>query len=212
MFENMSTSRATSPYAAALGPRLHELHPVLQQYFSGVPAGHVGIGEGEFTRAGTPRRRLWPFLRPLEARGVAFAGWGTHVPFHVENRVTDGVAHGVREFRLSARTFTMLDEVRHAGGARVTDTLGRGGVIAAVFDTHVQDGILLLRSVSVGLRLGPIRIRAPWFFRPTITVRERFDDEVGRQHVEARITAPIIGRVYEYAGWFDYRIVAEEKS
>ena len=49
-----------SPYQAALGERLHELHPSLRRYFSAIPEGCIGIGEGVFAEFGTPRRTGHP--------------------------------------------------------------------------------------------------------------------------------------------------------
>ncbi len=37
---------------------------------------------------------------------------------------------------------------------------------------------------------------------------ERFDDSVGRQHVQLTLEHRLFGRLYEYSGHFDYEIEA----
>lgn len=201
-----------SPYARALGERIELLHPVLRQYFAGVPADAVGVGEGVFHRVGTPRRVLWPLLRLLERRGVVVACWEQQVPFRVENRTIAGRAIGEREFRLPGGTWTMRDAVAATPRGRVVDELGEPGLVAACFDLDVRDGQLRMRSRAVGVRLGRLRLRLPRLLAPVVELTERFDDETRRQCVALTITAPLIGRVYEYDGDFTYRIDAPDPA
>ncbi|WP_341974028.1 DUF4166 domain-containing protein [Microbacterium sp. LWO13-1.2] len=195
-----------SPYARALGDRIHELHPALRTYFQAIPDGSVGVGEGVLHRIGTPRRWLWPFLRPLERLGVIVACWENDVPFRVENRTIASRAIGERAFHLARGSWTMRDAVALTRHGRVVDELGEPGLIAACFDVDVRDGSLILTSRAVGIRLGRLRIRLPRPLSPAIRLTERFDDVLGRQIVELTVTAPVIGRVYEYSGDFTYSI------
>lgn len=203
------TAIPQSPYRRAIGAREADLHPRLRLYFSAIPAGYVGVGEGVFTRAGTPRRWLWPFLRPLEKRGVLFAGWERDVPFRVLNRTIAFRAIAEREFHRPSGTWIMQDAVALGRYGRIVDELGEPGTIAASFDVDVHDGALLLTSVRVGVRWRRLRVRLPRPLSPTVRLRERFDDERAQQHVTLTVDAPLIGRVYEYEGWFDYRIEKE---
>lgn len=195
-----------SPYARALGDRIHELHPALRTYFQAIPDGSVGVGEGVLHRIGTPRRWLWPFLRPLERRGVIVACWENDVPFRVENRTIASRAIGERAFHIARGSWTMRDAVALTRHGRVVDELGEPGLIAACFDVDVHDGSLILTSRAVGIRLRRLRIRLPRLLSPVIRLTERFDDVLGRQIVELTVTAPVIGRVYEYSGDFTYSI------
>lgn len=195
-----------SPYARALGDRIHELHPVLRTYFTAIPDGSVGVGEGVLHRIGTPRRWLWPILSLLEHRGVIVACWESDVPFRVENRTIASRAIGEREFHLPGGSWTMRDAVALTRHGRVVDELGEPGLISACFDVDVQGGALALTSRAVGIRLGRLRIRVPRPLSPVVRLIERFDDMAGRQHVDLTITAPVIGRIYEYSGDFTYRI------
>ncbi|MGW9159385.1 MULTISPECIES: DUF4166 domain-containing protein [unclassified Microbacterium] len=195
-----------SPYARALGDRLDDLHPRLRAYFSAVPDGAVGIGEGVFHVVGTPRRWLWPLLRILERRGVVAAAWERDVPFRVENRTIASRAIGERTFHFARGPWVMHDAVALTRHGRVVDELGEPGLVAACFDVEVHDGALRLTSRAVGMRLGRLRIRIPRLISPVVRLTERFDDDIDRQQVALTIDAPLIGRVYEYRGDFEYRV------
>lgn len=87
-------SPAQSPFEAVLGDRFGQLHPTLQEYFSAIPAGGAGIGDGVFDTVGTPRRWLHPVLRLFVPKDVLFGVWERDVPFTVINTpVIDGELH-----------------------------------------------------------------------------------------------------------------------
>lgn len=198
-----------SPYLEALGERRSDLHPGLGEYFSAVPGGSVGIGEGVFERVGTPRRWLWPLYRMLQARAALIAGWEQDVPFTVHNRTLAGRAVGERTLQLHSGAWTMKDVVSPAPGGRVVDRIGEPSALSAVFDVRVDDGALALCSRAVGIRLGRLRARIPGVIAPVIRLRESHDESTGRQRVELTADLPVIGRVYEYRGTFTYRIEQE---
>ena len=195
-----------SPYSRILGERLNALHPRLRDYFSPLPHGHVGVGEGVFSRVGTPRRWLWPLLGPLHARGVVYAGWQLSVPFRVTNRLVAGRAVCEREFLLPGQAWIMRDAVSFKPHGRIVDELGDPGVIAASFTVEVRGGALHMVSRAVGVRLGRVHLRIPRVVAPVVRLTESFDDARGLQQVSVTIDAPVLGRVYEYAGDFTYRI------
>lgn len=195
-----------SPYAQVLGDRLNALHPRLRDYFSPVPDGYIGIGEGVFSRVGTPRRWLWPFLKPLHDRSVIYAGWQLSVPFRVTNRLIEGRALSEREFLLPGQAWTMRDAVSLKPHGRIVDELGDPGIVAASFIVEVQDGALHMTSHAIGIRLGRVGFRIPGILSPVVRLAESFDDVLDRQRVSVTIDVPLLGRVYEYAGDFRYRI------
>lgn len=201
---------AGSPYARALGERMQHLHPVLQRYFSTVPAGSVGLGEGVFEVVGTPRRWLWPVLWLLQQRGVVFAGWQQAVPFHIVNRTVGGSAVSLRTFETEHLAWTMSDAVSLTPAGTLVDRIGAPATVAAALRIDVADGALTLTSSRVGLRVGHLRITIPRCVAPVVRVTECFDDADGRQHVAATIDVPLLGRVYEYRGSFTYRITGEQ--
>ncbi len=69
--------------------------------------------------------------------------------------------------------------------------------------------MLHLTSRAVGIRWGRLRIRLPRVLSPVVRLTERFDDAIDRQRVSVAIDMPVLGRIYEYAGDFSYRIEEE---
>lgn len=200
---------STSPYERALGARISELHPKTAWYFRTIPPGHVGIGTGVFTTAGSRFRWLRPMFRIAEALGVAFAGWEHDVPFRIENRTVDGRALAIRWFELSGRTWIMPDAVELTAGGILRNEIGPHRTVVTTFDIDVRDEAVVLTIRRVGLRLGPLRLSVPGFLSPRIGLVERWDEERERHHVSMTIDAPVLGRVYEYIGFFEYAIESE---
>jgi len=195
----------TSPWPAALGPLLYELDPGLQAYFGDLPAGTTGLGRGTFDVVGTPRRWLWPFLRLVANEGIAVATWQKNVPFTVYNRPDPRrrVVRAERQIALMTGTWTMVDAIAAVGpGTTLVDDLGRHRRLRVVLEPTVVDGALVLRSTAVGIRFGLIRVRVPNAVAPRVKLTERF--AAGRQHVSVTIDLPVIGRIYEYSGSFEY--------
>lgn len=195
----------TSPYAAALGTRRDDLDARLRAYFDTIPAGHHGFGTGVFDVVGTPRRWLHPLLRLLRRRGVVPAGFWRDVPFTVVNRTVGDTAIGMRTFHFPAGDWTMTDRVTRTTGG-ITDVLGSPATVAVAFTLHPSGDGLTLHSTRAGLRIGRLRLTAPSWFTPTVRVTEAGGD---RQRVTMTMDLPLVGRVYEYAGSFDYVVRAD---
>lgn len=203
------TDLCLSPYQVAIGPSLDGLHPKLSAYFSSIPQGYAGIGRGTWDRVGTPRRWLWPVLRLLAKEGIVFPVWGQGVPFTVRNSPDssgDGPAvKAYRTFSFPSGDRVMVDRIgldRYG----LVDTLGRSGRLVARLEPSIIDGMLSMRSTAVLLRIGRWHVTIPERVTPWVELTERFDDSVGRQHVSLTLTAPVLGRIYEYSGYFDYEI------
>ena len=190
-----------SPWEIVLGRRVDDLDPALRAYFLAIPEGKVGRGTGVFETVGTPRRWLWPVLATLGRAGIVFPVWQRDVPFDVVNTPADGVVRASRTFRFAAGDRVMRDEISAASG-RIVDVLGIRRRLRAPLDASVIDGRLELRSRGASLRIGPLWLPLP--FAPRVHLVERRDGD--RQRVELTMTMPLIGRVYEYAGSFSYRI------
>jgi hypothetical protein len=204
-----------SPYQVVLGDAIDDLAPSLKRYFSAIPPGHVGVGSGVFEVVGTPRRWLWPILAVVGRGGAMFPVWERDVPFDVVNRPVladgrPGIA-AVRTFRFAAGARDMVDlitVVPRSGRPHLIDVLGRGRTLAVLLDAEPEGDGLRVDSPSSALRFGPLRLRMPASFRPHVDVRERRGAD-GRQHLSLTIDLPLIGRIYEYAGAFDYEIVPD---
>lgn len=202
----------TSPYRAVLASAFDELHPRLRTYFDAIPDGAVGRGAGEFDTVGTPRRWLWPMLALLAPAHVMFPVWQRRVPFTVANRPVDGgdgtpAVAAERVFSLRGRTVTMIDRIGVERGALV-DRLGNPERAMARFAASVLDGGLRLRSTGVWIVVAGRRVRIPRPFAPIVVLTERWDDEAERQAVSITVTAPVVGRIYQYGGRFHYRVEA----
>jgi hypothetical protein len=200
---------------AALGPLLDELDPGLRSYFGELPPGVIGLARGTFDVVGSPRHWLWPFLRLVADEGIATATWQRNVPFTVYNRPDRrrAVQRAERQIALPTGTWTMIDAIAAVGPHNtLVDDLGRNRRLRVVLEPSVVDGSLVLRSTRVGIRLGVLRLRVPRAIAPRVTLVESFDGARGRrgeQHVSVVIDLPVIGRVYEYSGWFDYMYLDE---
>lgn len=203
-----------SPYQAALDDRLHELHPTLRRYFSVIPEGCVGVGEGVFAEIGTERRWMWPFLRFFERRGVLFAGHARSVRFRIENRTVPvegsdtGVSVASRALDLPGGVWVMTDSVMRSGSG-VVDRLGLPATVAASFEIGVADGALSLTSRAVSLRAGRFTFRLPRWCAPVVSLSEQYEPVSGLQRVDLALTMPVVGRLYGYRGHFSYGIVKE---
>lgn len=134
----------------------------------------------------------------LGRQSVVFAAWARNVPFTVVNTPVDGALHGVRTFHFATGDRTMVDVMSADDG--LVDVLGNRRQYRAELAGTVQDGALTLRSTAMRTRLLGIRLPG------SVEVTERWDDDMQRQHVAVVITAPLIGRVYEYSGFFTYDI------
>ncbi len=195
-----------APWAAALGDRVTELTPAMQAYFGGAPYGSHGLGEGVFTTVGTPRRWLWPMLAILGRWNVVWPVWERDVPFTVVNLPTPHGLVGVRRFRFASGDRTMTDRIIWTPRG-LRQRLGTGERVVAELRIEPEEGGLRILSGRVGIRMLGVRVSLPARWAPRIEVHERTLPD-GRQHVSLALDLPLVGRAYEYAGAFDYRIEA----
>jgi hypothetical protein len=195
---------SASPWASALGARFDELDPALRAYFDTIPEGSVGRGEGVFTTVGTPRRWLWPVLAILGRAGIVFPVWERDVPFVIENRPSAHGLESIRTFRFGTGSRVMADEVRWSHG-RLLQGMGSPTRLVVELEVSVSAGSLVLRSRRTALRIGRRYFWLP--FAPSVRLGEHRAGE--RQRVSLALEAPLIGRIYEYEGEFDYRIEPE---
>jgi hypothetical protein len=192
----------TSPWELALGAELLELDPALATYFSTIPVGSVGRGTGTFEQVGTPRRWLWPVYAVLARAAIAFPVWERDVPFEVVNVPGDDAVRATVAFGFERGERVMRHEIRMTPRGLV-DALGTRGRLEAELAPQAVSGGLEVRSTRMRIRFGGARIPIP--FAPRIRLVERRDGS--SQRVEFTMTAPLIGRIYRYAGTFSYRIV-----
>lgn len=193
-----------APWAAALGDRVEQLSPALQAYFGGVPIGARGIGEGVFTTVGSPRRWLWPLLVLLGRWNVVWPVWEQEVPFTVVNVPTPHGLVSARRFGFASGDRIMTDRVVFTPHG-LRQRLGTGERVVVELHVEEEQGGLRITSGRVGIRMLGLRWSLPAAWAPSVVVHERTLPD-GRQHVALTLHAPLVGRVYEYAGAFDYRV------
>ena len=201
-----------SPYEAVLSGIPESLHPRLRTYFSAMPVGKHGYGEGVFATVGTPKRWLWPLIWLAGTPDILFPVWERDVPFTVINRPVPGrwpAIDATRVFELAAGRRIMTDAIS-ASPDGLVDYLGARRRMRAHLTTSVRDGALHLASTGVAVRLGRRWVGIPAWLAPSVTLTERFSDDDARQHVAVAVTMPVIGTVYEYAGSFTYEIRSGE--
>ena len=195
---------AGTPWASALGDRVDELSPALAAYFGGSEEGSNGIGEGVFTIVGSPRRWLWPLLAVLGDWNIVWPVWEREVPFTIVNVPTPHGLISVRRFRFASGDRTMTDRILWTPHG-LRQRLGAGERVVAELFVEPEDGGLRITSGRVGVRLLGVRFGLPRLWSPRIEVHERTLPD-GRQHVSLTLDLPVVGRAYEYAGAFEYRI------
>ncbi|MGV8885923.1 MAG: DUF4166 domain-containing protein [Microbacteriaceae bacterium] len=195
---------SSSVWHRALGDQAGLLAPELQRYFALPPSGMVGVGEGVYERAGSPRRWLWPVLAFLGWRRILFPEYGTDIPFTVTNIPTaEGTLRAIRTFAFAARTRVMVDEMRIVDG-HLHDFLGRRGGLEARLQPTVSDGMLHLTTTRLWLHLGPLRVPLPSLARIRLTERTTR----AAQHVSVTLHSPLLGDWFVYTGSFTYRYVS----
>ena len=190
-----------SVYERVLGGRMSELDPGLRAYFGEIPSGQAGHGSGTYTVAGSRHRWLAPALAWLAARQVLFPEYGHDIPFAVVNTPDGDRLTARRTFEFPRRTRVMVDAMTVVDGT-LHDRLGRRGGLEVELALDVVDGGLRMRSARQWLHLGPLRVRMPGLVR--VTLAETAGE--GRQHVDVRMTAPVLGEVFRYAGTFTYAL------
>lgn len=187
-----------SVYERVLGARVAELDPQLRAYVGEIPPGAVGRGTGVYEVAGSRHRWLRPAFAWLATREVLFPEYGHGIPFTIENR---GDRTALRTFAFERRTRVMSDVMAVVDGT-LRDRLGRRGGLEVELLLEVRGGGLRMRSRRQWLHLGPLRVRMPGLVR--VELSETACD--GSQYVDVRLTAPVLGELFRYAGTFDYAI------
>jgi hypothetical protein len=78
----------------------------------------------------------------------------------------------------------------------------RIGILELQFRLEADEGSLLYQQVGAALVFGPVRVRVPGGWAPTVTARE---DPAGarRIRVDVRLALPAVGPVLAYDGFID---------
>jgi hypothetical protein len=187
-----------SVYEQVLGPDFDLLAPELRAYFSG--GDRVGVGRGVFEVAGCRLAVLRPVLVYLARQRILFPEFAREVPFEIVNTPTaNGELDALRTFRLPERDRPLEDTLRVIDG-RLHDFMGNNRGFEVRLVLTIAGGFLTMRSDRQWVRILGARIRIPQL--ASVTVSESWVG--GRQHVDVRLTTPLIGEWFRYAGSFTY--------
>lgn len=198
----------TSIFEEAMGADFSRLHPMLQRRFGvGLHSGEACIGRGVMTEI---RRGPWwtvPFLQIGRLRNILIPDTGTDIPFVIENYpYRDPLGREtvtfVREYAIDGHR-RRFDATMVLDAGRVVDYLGTHQHLAVDLDLAVDDsGALILTSDAQRFYEGPVAFRFPLLFSGRARLRERFDDDDGRFHVDLEVTNDRFGFLFGYRGSF----------
>lgn len=194
-----------SVYERVLGADFALLAPRLQRYFGAIPSGNVGVGTGVYEVAGSRARWLRPALALMAARHTLFPELEHDVPFAITNTPRrDGSLSATRIFHFTGRDRVMEDTMSVVDG-RLVDRLGKRRGLEVALDLWVHSGGLRMRSRGLAVRFAGIRLPVPRL--ATVHLEERIHPtDPTRQHVDVRITAPVVGEIFRYVGAFTYEV------
>lgn len=198
----------TSIFAEVMGSDFERLHPMMQRRFGvGLASAEACVGRGVMTSI---RRGPWwtvPFLQIGRLRNILVPDVGDDVPFVIENypyRDPFGreTVTFVREYVVRGRR-RRFDATMVREGDRVVDYLGTHQHLAVDLDLAVDGrGGLELRSDAQRFYEGPVAFSFPMLFSGRALLREWFDEEDERFHVDLEVRNSRFGFLFGYRGSF----------
>lgn len=202
---------AESVYQRVLGDDFALLDLRLRRYFGMPPEGAVGVGRGVYDEAGpvgVGGRLLRPLLTWMAWQRILFPEHGEEIAFTVVNRpdARRGTLSAQRTFEFEGVRRVMEDTMLVRRG-RLRDRLGRTRWLEVDLVPEVVDGGLRMTSRGLRVRLGFVALPLPRLAR--VTLDERSDPDGVHQRVDVRLSAPLLGEFFRYAGIFsyDYRLL-----
>jgi hypothetical protein len=159
-------------------------------------------------------------VRAAHAPGATVRARGRLRIGHGRSAAARWLARLLRLPQASEAAETRLVVTRDAGGEQWRRTFGdrrldtrqyvagngdlaeRFGLLEFRFRLAASDGSLIIRQVDAALMCGPVRVRIPFAWAPSIDARE---DPAGarRIHVQVRVALPALGPVLTYDGAID---------
>lgn len=194
----------------ALGSDFSELHPrVQEQYGISSQCGRSFIGEGVMDEIWHGARHVRPFLALGRKRRLMFREIGEQVPFKIRNHAyTDLFGREIltmnREFRFG-HIDRRFDEFMVWSEARQRPVIYAGIKMHLAVDLEVSvdsDGSLRVQSGAQRLYEWKVGVPFPLLFAGRAQVRQWYDEQTDRFHVDLAIKNPIWGRIFGYRGWY----------
>lgn len=202
-----------SMFREAMGPDFTRLHPQLQRRFGiGLSSGTARIGRGVMDEIRRGPAWTVPFLQIGRLRNILVPDVGVGVPFTISNypyRDPFGreTVTFVREYRIDGRD-RRFDATMVLDEGRIVDYLGTHQHLAVDLDLRAEeDGSLVLRSDAQRFYEGPVAFRFPMLFSGRATLRERYDEQDQRFHIDLRVDNDRFGFLFGYRGSFTCEFV-----
>jgi hypothetical protein len=183
-----------------LGDDWHSLPQALQahyQFGTNVDVGKMDIDYPRF---------MQPYLSLLRLFGALIDRPGRQVATVVEKRVVDHRQFWHRTVTYGDAAVVLFDSFWiHAGGNQLIEFVNP--VLGLQMAVHVEDGRLHYHGVHFVAKLGPFLLPIPeWLALGHTTIVEEAIDE--RSFImDFRVTHPLFGQVFRYAGKFQTRPV-----
>jgi hypothetical protein len=200
----------TSIYQQVLGDDFERLHPKIRWRFGFSSAdGTCQIGTGVMDEVWRGAWWTLPFLLLGSTRRVLFPSRGRDVPFTIANYAyVDGYGRETvtwsRRFRMRRRLRAFdATMVRSESRGLIIDYLGTHQHLAVDIHCSVDDdGGLRIRTGDQRFYEGPVAFRFPMLFTGVATVREWWDESVGRFRIDVRVDNRVFGPLFGYRGSF----------
>ncbi len=200
----------TSIYQEVLGDDFDRLHPKMRWRFGFSSAdGTCQIGAGVMDDVWRGPWWTLPFLLLGSTRRVLFPSRGRDVPFTIANYAyVDGFGRETvtwsRRFRMPRRIRAFDATMIHSRSRElVVDYLGTHQHLAVDIHCSVDDdGGLCIRTGDQRFYEGPVAFRFPMLLTGVATVREWWDEAVGRFRVDVRVENRLFGPLFGYRGSF----------
>jgi hypothetical protein len=180
-----------------LGDDWHKLPPALQAHYRWGAAVDRGAMDIEFPRF------MRPWLWGLRRLGALIDRPGAQVQTTVSKSVAGERQQWQRTMTYAdGQTATFNSVMVHAGGNQLIEFINP--VLGLRMAVHLDDaGRLHYRGVHMVIQLGRVRLPVPeWLALGHTTIVEEAVDE-RRFAMDFRVTHPLLGQVYRYAGEFE---------
>lgn len=200
----------TSIYREALGKDFERLHPKMQWRFGFSSAdGICQIGTGVMEKVWRGRMFTLPFLLLGSTRRILFPSRGVDIPFTISNYAyVDGFGRETvtwaRRFvlRRRPRAFDATMVYSRARGT-IVDYLGTHQHLAVDIACSVDDdGAMCIRTGEQRFYEGRVAFRFPALLSGVADVREWWDEDAQRFHIDVRVANRVFGPLFGYRGSF----------
>lgn len=178
-----------------LGEQWAQLPPALQAHYTLSDNQDVGELDIEYPRF------MQYYLNLILIFGALINRQGHKTPTVVQKWMDGQTQHWKRTIRFDdGKEVIFQSRWEYAGPNELIEYVN--AFMGLRMAAYVRDNKLFYRGISLVLKLGPIKIPVPeWLLLGHTTIEERALDH-GSFEMDFRLTHPLFGQVYRYAGVF----------